>query len=66
MVAAIISAMVNDPQFSKAIKAKIGTSVDTEDLEKQLSTLQAQLRRPWARKAGWSVRWTRWILTIPL
>ena len=45
MVAAIISAMVNDPKFSKAIKEKIGTSVDTEDLEKQLSTLQAQLRQ---------------------
>lgn len=45
MVAAIISAMVNDPQFSKAIKEKIGTSVDTEDLEKQLAALQAQLRQ---------------------
>ena len=45
MVAAIISAMVNDPQFSKAIKEKIGTSVDTEDLEKQLTALQAQLRQ---------------------
>ena len=45
MVAAIISAMVNDSQFSKAIKEKIGTSVDTEDLEKQLAALQAQLRR---------------------
>ena len=45
MVAAIISAMVNDSQFSKAIKEKIGTSVDTEDLEKQLAALQAQLRQ---------------------
>ena len=45
MVAAIVSAMVNDPQFSKAIKEKIGTSVDTEDLEKQLAALQAQLRQ---------------------
>lgn len=45
MVAAIISAMVNNPQYSKAIKEKIGTSVDTEDLEKQLSTLQVQLRQ---------------------
>ena len=45
MVAAIISAMVNDPQFSRAIKEKIGTSVDTEDLEKQLAALQAQLRQ---------------------
>ena len=45
MVAAIISAMVNDPHFSKAIKEKIGSSVDTGDLEKQLTTLQAQLRQ---------------------
>ena len=45
MVAAIVSAMVNDPQFSKAIKEKIGSAVDTKDLEKQLSILQAQLRQ---------------------
>lgn len=51
MVAAIISAMVNDPQFSKAIKEKIGTSVDTEDLEKQLVALQAQLRQTLGIKA---------------
>ena len=41
MVAAIVSAMVNDPQFSKAIKEKIGAAVDTKDLGKQLSILQA-------------------------
>ena len=51
MVAAIISAMVNGPQFSKAIKEKIGTSVDTEDLEKQLVALQAQLRQTLGIKA---------------
>ncbi len=45
MVAAIVSAMVSDPQFSEAIKEKIGTTVSTEDLEKKLSTLQAQLRQ---------------------
>ena len=45
MVAAIVSAMVNDPQFSKAIKEKIGSAVDTKDLEKQLSILQTQLRQ---------------------
>ena len=45
MVAAIVSAMVNDPQFSNAIKRKIGTAVDTKDLEKQLTALQAQLRQ---------------------
>ena len=38
-VAAIISAMVNRPDFIEAIKEKIGTSVDTTDLEKQLAAL---------------------------
>lgn len=45
MVAAIVSAMVNAPQFSKAIKEKIGISVNTEDLEKQFTVLLAQLRQ---------------------
>lgn len=45
MVAAIVSAMVSNPQFSEAIKEKIGTSVDTDSLEKQLDTLQGQLRQ---------------------
>ncbi|MCC8170137.1 MAG: recombinase family protein [Oscillospiraceae bacterium] len=45
MVAAIVSAMVSNLQFSEAIKEKIGTSVDTDSLEKQLDTLQGQLRQ---------------------
>ena len=45
MVASIISAMVSDPRFADAIKAKIGSAVDTNDLEKQLEALQAQLRQ---------------------
>lgn len=45
MVAAILSAMVKDPRFSETIKLKIGSAVDTVDLEKQLETLQAQLRQ---------------------
>lgn len=44
-VAAIISAMVNEPQFANAIKEKIGNSVDTVDLEKQLDAFQGQLRQ---------------------
>ena len=51
MVAAIISAMVNDPRFADAIKEKIGSAVDTKDLEKQLETLQAQLRQTLGTKA---------------
>ena len=45
MVASIISAMVSNPRFADAIKAKIGSAVDTNDLEKQLEALQAQLRQ---------------------
>ncbi len=45
MVAAIISAMVNKPQFIEAIKAKIGMSVDTKDMENQVAVLQGQLKQ---------------------
>ncbi|MCD7837261.1 MAG: recombinase family protein [Lachnospiraceae bacterium] len=45
MVAAIISAMVNNPKFAEAIKEKIGSTVDTTDMEKQIEGLQAQLRQ---------------------
>ena len=45
MVAAIISAMVNNPQFAEAIKEKIGSTVDTTDMEKQIEGLQTQLRQ---------------------
>ena len=36
-VAKDISAMVNNPRFVEAIQAKIGTAVDTEDIEKQIA-----------------------------
>lgn len=51
MVASIISAMVKDSRFSDAIKAKIGSAVDTADMEKQLETLQAQLRQALGTKS---------------
>ncbi len=51
MVASIISAMVSDPRFADATKAKIGSAVDTNDLEKQLEALQAQLRQTLGTKA---------------
>ena len=44
-VAAIISAMVHDKQFVDAIKAKIGTAVNTKDLELELDTLRDQMRQ---------------------
>ena len=51
IVAAIISAMVKDPRFAEAIKEKIGSAVDTKDLEKQLEALQSQLRQALGTKA---------------
>ena len=51
MVANIISAMVKDPRFSEAIKEKIGTAVDTADMEKRLEALQTQLRQALGTKS---------------
>ena len=51
MVASIISAMVSDPRFADATKAKIGSAVDMNDLEKRLEALQAQLRQTLGTKA---------------
>ncbi len=61
MVASIIFAMVSDPRFADAIKAKIGSAVDTNDLEKQPEALQAQLRQTWAQKPAWNGSWTVWM-----
>ncbi len=45
MVAAIISAMVKDDRFKEAIKAKIGTAVDTSEMEERIDALQTQLKQ---------------------
>ena len=45
MVAAIISAMVKDDRFKAAIRNKIGTAVDTEDMEKRIDALKGQLKQ---------------------
>ena len=50
-VAKIISAMVSNPQFIEAIQAKIGTAVDTEDMEKQIAVLQGQLKQAFGTKS---------------
>ena len=50
-VAKIISAMVNNPRFVEAIQAKIGTAVDTEDMEKQIAVLQGQLKQAFGTKS---------------
>ena len=45
MVAAIISAMVKDKRFKDAIKAKIGTAVDTSEMEGRIEALRTQLKQ---------------------
>ena len=45
MVAAIISAMVKDKRFKDAIKAKIGTAVDTSEMEERIEALRTQLKQ---------------------
>ena len=49
-VAKVISAMVNNPRFVEAIQAKIGTAVDTEDMEKQIAVLQGRLKQAFGTK----------------
>ena len=51
MVAAIISAMTKRPDFIAAIKKKIGSAVDTDEIEAQLEQLDAQLKRAEGTKA---------------
>ncbi len=50
-VAGVISAMVHNPQFEKAIKDKIGTVVDTTDMQKELEAYRQQLRQILTTKA---------------
>ena len=50
-VAKVISAMVSNPQFIEAIQARIGTAVDTEDMEKQIAVLQGQLKQAFGTKS---------------
>ena len=43
--------MVNNPRFVEAIQAKIGSAVDTEDMEKQIAVLQGQLKQAFGTKS---------------
>ncbi|MDY6356512.1 MAG: recombinase family protein [Catonella sp.] len=45
MVAAVISAMVKDDRFKSAIKKKIGTAVDTSEMEERIKALRGQLKQ---------------------
>ena len=51
MVASIVSAMVHDPRFVDAIKEKIGSAVDTSELEQQADAIKAQLRQRLSTKS---------------
>ncbi len=45
MVSAIISAMVKDDRFKKAIREKIGSAVDTSEMEERIEALRTQLKQ---------------------
>ena len=49
-VAKIISAMVHKPRFVEAIKEKIGSAVDTAEMENQVEVLRSQLKQAAASK----------------
>ena len=49
-VAKIISAMVHKPRFAEAIKEKIGSAVDTAEMENQVEVLRSQLKQAAATK----------------
>jgi len=42
---AIISALVHDRKLEAAVQKKIGTAVNTDDLEKELDTVKDRLRQ---------------------
>ena len=43
--------MVSNPRFVKAIQAKIGMAVDTEEMKKQIAVLQGQLKQAFGTKS---------------
>lgn len=49
-VAKVISAMVNNPRFVEAIQTKIGTAVDTEDMEADCCPARAAKASLWNEK----------------
>ena len=45
MVEGVISALISDEKLSEALKNKIGSAVDTDELEQQLETQRARLKQ---------------------
>ena len=50
MLERLISAMTREGKFKEAIQSKIGTTVDTSDMEKELAVLSARLHQAEATK----------------
>lgn len=46
----VITNMIKNPEFANAIKAKIGSSIDTTELDQKYKTLQGMLRQAEATK----------------
>ena len=51
MLERLITAMTKEGQFKEAIQNKIGTTVDTSDMEKELSVLMARLQQAESTKS---------------
>ena len=51
MIASIVSAMFHDPRFVDAIKEKIGSAVDTSELDRLADAIKAQLRQRLSTKS---------------
>ena len=66
MLATLITAMTKEGKFKDAIQDKIGATVDTTDLEKQLSVLNARLHQAETTKTRMNSRWIIWMLQIPI
>ena len=62
MLAKLITAMTKEGKFKDAIQDKIGATVDTTDLEKQLSVLNASLHQAETIKPALNSRWIIWML----
>ena len=64
MLAKLITAMTKEGKFKNTIQDKIGTTVDTMNLEKQLSVLNASLHYAETIPPALNSRWIIWMLQI--
>ena len=64
VLAKLITAMTKEGKFKDVIQDRIGATVDTSDLEKQLSVLNVNLHRQRQLKHVLNSRWIIWMLQI--